>query len=94
VFNDQTFQCEIIDKDPYYFTFIHLKTTPIKDEDNDLIYTTDYVPKMNYNRNIMKPITDLQTNIKWFYLTDRVYYQNNDVGDSINNYLKICRQGL
>lgn len=42
----------------------------------------------------MKPITELQKNIKWFYVTDRVYYQNNDVGDSINNYLKICKQGL
>jgi len=94
VFNDQTFQCEVVDNDPYYFTFIHLKTTPIKDEDNDLIYTTDFVPKMNYNRNIMKPITELQKNIKWFFDTDRVYYQNNDVGDSVNNYLKICRQGL
>ena len=94
VFNDQTFQCEVVDKQPYYFTFIHLKTTPIKDEDNDLIYTTEYMPKMNYNRNIMKPITELQKNIKFFYDTDRVYYQNNDVGDSINNYLKLCRQGL
>ena len=94
VFNDQTFQCEVIDKKPYYFTYIHLKTTPLKDKDNDLIYTTDYVPKINYNRNIMKPITELQKNIKWFYVTDRVYYQNNDVGDSINNYLKLCKQGL
>lgn len=94
VFNDQTFQCEVVDKKPYYFTYIHLKTTPLKDKDNDLIYTTDYVPKMNYNRNIMKPITELQKNIKWFYVTDRVYYQNNDVGDSINNYLKLCKQGL
>ena len=94
VFNDQTFQCEVIDKKPYYFTYIHLKTTPLKDKDNDLIYTTDYVPKMNYNRNIMKPITELQKNLKWFYVTDRVYYQNNDVGDSINNYLKLCKQGL
>lgn len=94
VFNDQIFQCEIVDKEPYYFTYIHLKTTPIKDTDNDLIYSTDYVPKMNYNRNILKPITELQKNIKWFFMTDRVYYQNNDVGDSINNYIKLCKQGL
>lgn len=94
VFNDETFQCEVVNKDPYYFTFIHLKTTPIKDTENDLIFTTDYVPKLNYNRNILKPFNELQQNLKWFYVTDRVYYQNNSVGDAINNYLKLCKQGL
>lgn len=94
VFNDEIFQCEVIQKDPYYFTYIHRKTTPIKDTQNDLIFTTDYVPQLNYNRNILKPINELQQNLKWFYTTDRVYYQNNDVGDSVNNYLKMCKQGL
>lgn len=94
VFNDETFQCEVVNKAPYYFTFIHLKTTPIKDTENDLIFTTDYVPKLNYNRNILKPFNELQKNLKWFYVTDRVYYQNNSVGDAINNYLKLCKQGL
>ncbi len=68
VFNDQTFQCEVVDKDDYYFTYIHLKTTPIKDTDKDLIYTTDYVPKINYNRNILKPINELQKNRYQVYL--------------------------
>lgn len=94
IFNDETFQCEVINKDPYYFTYIHLKTTPIKDEDNDLIYSAEFIPKMNYNRNILKPITKLQQRLKWFFTTDRVYYQNNGVGDSINNYIKLCGQGL
>lgn len=94
IFNDETFQCEVIDKDPYYFTYIHRKTTPIKDTENDLIYTADYVPKMNYNRNILKPITKLQQRLKWFFTTDRVYYQNNSIGDSVNNYIKLCKQGL
>lgn len=93
-FNDDIFQCEVINKDPYYFTYIHRKTTPIKDTDNDLVYSTEYVPKMNYNRNILKPTNQLQERLKWFYVTDRVYYQNNDVGDSVNNYLKLCKQGL
>ena len=93
-FNDELFQSEVVTKEPYYFTFIHRKTTPIKDTENDLIYTTDYMPKMNYNRNILKPVNKLQERLKWFIETDRVFYQDNDVGDSINNYLKLCRQGL
>ena len=84
----------MIDKDPYYFTYIHKKTTPIKDTMNDLVYTADFVPKLNYNRNILKPINKLQERLKWFFVTDRVYYQNNSIGDSVNNYIKLCKQGL
>ena len=91
IFNDNIYQCEIVQKDNITFTYIHVKTTPIKDEDNDLIYTLEYVPKMNYNRNIFKPINKLQERVLWYFKTDRVYYQNNEVGDAINNYLKICK---
>ena len=92
-FNDNIYQCEIINKDTNVFTFIHEKTTPIKNPDKDIIYTLDYNPKINYNVNILKPLTDYQNRITWFYTHDRVYYQDNNVGDAINNYLKICKRG-
>ena len=90
-FADRCFQCEIINVNDTFFTYIHEKTTPIKNDDEDLIYTLEYNPKINYNRNIFKPINEVQKRIVWFYNTDRVYYQNNDVGDCVNNYLKICK---
>ena len=92
-FNDNIYQCEIINKDTNVFTYIHEKTTPIKNPDKDIIYTLDYNPKINYNVNILKPLTDYQNKITWFYTHDRVYYQDNNVGDAINNYLKICKRG-
>lgn len=92
-FNDSIYQCEIISKDANVFTYIHEKTTPIKNPDKDIIYTLDYNPKINYNINILKPLNDYQSKITWFYTHDRVYYQNNNVGDAINNYLKICKRG-
>lgn len=92
-FNDSLYQCEIINKDNNVFTYIHEKTTPIKNPDKDIIYTLDYNPKINYNVNILKPLTDYQNKITWFYTHDRVYYQDNNVGDAINNYLKICKRG-
>lgn len=92
-FNDSLYQCEIINKDDNVFTYIHEKTTPIKNPDKDIIYTLDYNPKINYNVNILKPLTDYQNKITWFYTHDRVYYQDNNVGDAINNYLKICKRG-
>lgn len=92
-FNDSIYQCEIINKGDNVFTYIHEKTTPIKNPDKDIIYTLDYNPKINYNVNILKPLNDYQNKITWFYTHDRVYYQNNNVGDAINNYLKICKRG-
>ena len=92
-FNDNIYQCEIINKDTNVFTYIHEKTTPIKNPDKDIIYTLDYNPKINYNVNILKPLTDYQNKITWFYTHNRVYYQDNNVGDAINNYLKICKRG-
>ena len=93
-FNDNLYQCEVINKEPNYFTYIHIKTTDIQDTNNDLIYTLDYHSRLNYNRNILKPQNQLQKNILWYFSTDRVYYQNNEVGDSIHNYLKLCRGGI
>lgn len=93
VFNDMNFQCEIVqDSNGEMFTFIHQKTTPLKDTENDLIYTLEYSYKLNYNRSIWKPINRLQERILWFFKTDRVFYQDNSVGDAINNYLKICER--
>ena len=91
IFNDRIYQCNVIDVDGEMFTYIHNKTTDIQDYDNDLIYTLEYNHKLNYNRNIYKPINTLQKKILWFFINDKVFYQSNEVGDSINNYLKICK---
>lgn len=92
IFNDKIYQCNVIDVDGEMFTYIHNKTTDIQDEDNDLIYTLEHSHKLNYNRNIYKPVNSLQKKLLWFFINDKVFYQNNEVGDAINNYLKICKR--
>lgn len=91
-FNDSLFQCEIIGTEGNYFTYIHQKTTDLKNKPNDLIYSLEFNPALNYNRSIFKPVNKLQERIAWFFKTDRVFYQNNEIGDAISNYLKICRR--
>ena len=91
IFDDYIYQCEIIETENTMFIYIHDKTTPIKDSDSDLIYTLDYNPKINYNRSIYRPTTKIGNVIKNFFINDKVFYQDNNVGDSINNYLKVCR---
>lgn len=93
-YGGEIFQAEIVNKDNNVFTFIHEKTTPIKNEDTDLIYSLEYNSQLNYNRNIMKPYNEVTTKIKNFFVLDKVYYQDNNVGNAINNYLKECRGGL
>src|SRR5699024_5534899 len=90
-FNDKIYQCEIILIGDITFTYIHSKTTEIKYPDSDLIYTMDFNPKLNYNRSIFKPENHIQKRILWYFKTDRVFYQDNSVGDEIDNYLKVSR---
>lgn len=89
LFNNVTYQCEIISKYDTYITYIHIKTTELKNDSKDLIYSLEISPKMNYNSNIYKPMNSLQSKILWFYKNDKVFYQNNDVGNSIHNFLKL-----
>lgn len=92
VFNDLVFQCEIVETDGLFFTFIHQKTTELKNQDEDLIYSLDFDPRLNHSRSIFKPRNKVQERVLWFFNTGRVYYQNNEVGDTIANYLKTVKR--
>ena len=93
-FGGELFQCEIVNKDNNMFTFIHLKTTPLKNSSNDLIYSLDFNPQIIYNRNIYVAHNEITKKVKSFFIMDRVYYQDNNVGNTIANYLKACKGGL
>lgn len=90
-FNDFIYQANIICVDGEYFTYIHEKTTEIR-EKNPLIYSLAYSHKSNYNRSIYRVHNDITKKIAYFFKMDRVFYQNNSVGDSIANYLKYAKR--
>lgn len=87
VFDGEIFQCEIIHHDKQWITFIHEKTTPIKDPDKALIYSQEIDPRKNYNRKILSPANELQNAIARFFAIEKVFYQDNRVGEQINQYL-------
>ena len=93
VFSGDVLHCEIIGVENQTFTFIHRKTTPLNYE-SDLIYTTEYSPRQNIKRNITKPRTDLERKITEYYLRDKVFYSDNDVGEIVRNYLIWCGKGV
>ena len=90
VFDDDVYQCEIVRINSDMFTYIHRKTTPLKNSKKDIVYSLEDNISMNYNKNIYQPTNKSLHKITWFFTHDKVFYQNNDVGNSIHNYLKIC----
>lgn len=89
-FNESLFQCEIVETDGVYFTYIHNKTTPIKNPESDLIYSLNFEPSLNHVRSIYKPRNKVQKRVLWFFKNDKVYFQDNEVGDTISNFIKLC----
>lgn len=89
-FEDIILQCEIIRVEDYLFTYIHRKTTPIKDDETNIVYSTTTNVKSNYRRKITKPQSAIERNIVWFFNRDKVFYQDNDVGEVVRNYIIWC----
>lgn len=86
-FSDNVLQCEIVSKDNEYFTYIHEKTTPIKNPDTDLIYSLQHNEKKNYKRRLLATTTPLETKIARFYALEKVFFQSNEVGEIVRNYI-------
>lgn len=90
VFDQEILQCEIIHKPNKLFTFIHRKTTPIKEGEKALIYQQGYNPLPNYKRKINRPSNKMEAKIWSFFSNDKVFYQDNTVGETVRNYLLWC----
>ncbi len=86
-------QCEVIVKDGTPFTFIHKKTTELKTPDDDIVFCPDYDPRPNWVRRITEPRTEVMRKIWWFFQNDKVFYQDNEIGEVVRNYLMWCKQG-
>ena len=89
-FNDQILQGEVVELDDSCFIYFHKKTTPIKHPDEDLILSEEYDPRPNYIRNIRKSTMDVASKIWEFFRNENVFYQDNDTGEIVRNYLIFC----
>lgn len=87
VFNEVILQGNIIQKGSENFTYIHMKTTQIKDDDNALIYSLEMNGKPNYKRKLLSTATYIESQVTKYFATDKVFYQNNEVGEIVRNYL-------
>ena len=91
-FDKELLQCEVVQVDDVCFTFIHRKTTPLKNPDKDLVFTTRYDARPNYRRKLTNPHLPIERKIVEFYATDKIFYQDNEVGEIVRNYLLWCKK--
>lgn len=89
-FNAEILQCEVVQLTDCCFLYIHQKTTPIKHPDSDIIFTERYDPRPNYFRNLRKGTSKIEKRISTFFRNDKVFYQDNEIGEIVRNYLQYC----
>lgn len=91
IWEDDIIQGEIIDLDGDRFIYFHRKTTDIKHDEEDHIYCVEVMPGYNYNQYIQ--VTRNKTE-KWIWkliVENKVFYQDNETGEIIRNYINWCK---
>ena len=90
-FDRHTLQCEVIQYEGAYYTYIHQKTGEIKHPDTDLVYSPEWSPLPNWRRDITRPTDAIGKKIADLYKMDKIFYQDNETGEVVRNYLQWCR---
>lgn len=86
-FDNNILQCEIIYKEKMLFVYCHRKTTPIKNIEKDLIYQQEYSPRYNHSIDMAMPRNEIEKEIWYLYKTGKFFYQDNEVGEVVRNYI-------
>lgn len=93
-FEESILQCDIITLPNKDFIYIHRKTTEIHDYEKDLIFTTTYSTQHNIRINLLTPQDKVGKKIKQYFTFQRVFYQDNEVGEIVRNYLNYTQKTL
>ena len=91
IYESEVLQCEIVISDSDDFTFIHRKTGEIKKPNEDLIFELVPSSKPNKRTKITVPHDNIGKRILSYYARDKVFYQDNEVGEVVRNYLNACK---
>lgn len=92
LFDDSLLHGEIIVTDNDYFMFIHPKTTPIKEEDNDIVYTNTADSRWNWKVGITNQCDPLSAIILRLITENRIFYSDNETGEVLRNFIMWSNQ--
>lgn len=85
-FEGDTLQCEVVQHNGHGFIYIHRKTTPIHDYDHDVIYAMNNDYRMNHYQSLIRPRDRISQTISFLVKQNKVYYQDNEIGEIVRNY--------
>lgn len=90
IFDEDILQGNIICVEDKTFLYFHRKTTPIKEDNTQIVYQqqTDY--RRNYRVSILNPYSKVDKYIADLLNRKKAFYQDNEIGEIMNNYLKWC----
>lgn len=88
-FDEILLQCEIIFSRELQttFTYIHRKTSDIKDDDTGIIFSQEIRPERKYRLNIAKPTDKISARIWDYFVKSKVFYQDNQIGEVVRNFI-------
>lgn len=86
-FDDSLLHGEIIVDDTDYLLFIHPKTSPIKDENEDVVYTNRPRGKWNYRVGFSQNSDKLSKFINRIISENRIFFSDNETGEIFRNYI-------
>lgn len=87
-FRNELLHCQVCDRDDSRFTFIHKKTTPIKDEEEDIVYTDlqEEAHKPNYSYGLNQKNDKLHRKIYEWLTVYPIYFESNLTGYFFTQY--------
>lgn len=88
-FDNELLQAEVVKDENGLYTFIHRKTTEIKNK-KDILFSTKIDASPYHYRRITKPNNEKTKLIYDLIKSEKVFFQDNTVGNTVQNYLNWC----
>ena len=98
IWEDEIKRCQIVSaKDPktgircdFLYIMRNISNDRSKLPKGALIYYTGHSPLPNYRRKITRPTDQREVIIGDFFRKEKVFFEDNELGDDINNYINWC----
>lgn len=87
-------QGDVIYEDRAYFVYVHKKTTPLKYNKKDIIYSTEFDIRPMVNNCFFRPRREVEKKILELYKANQFCYQDNEIGDMFNNFIQIMKKNI
>ena len=89
VYHDEMLNCELYYYSNSVFIYVQRKTSKLHVENDKICFSLDVHPEVNYFTRILHPERNIQLLkvIAQCFLTNKVFYQNDEIGEICRSYL-------